>query len=157
MEASLNRWHVVRRNGHLGGMPARARLRELLVPLAGALAACSIAFPMDSYRGHPGGAMDADVPEGGDGGQAGIDAGDGGPPSFTLHCNELSPIPKFCDDFERTSVIGSWSLVNTALGGSVTLDTNDSRSPSRSLLCSSPGGPGFEEAWLRRSFPEVAA
>jgi hypothetical protein len=144
-------------------MLARARFRALLVLLAGALAACSLAFPMDSFRGPSGAAVEvvdgSAVDAGADSGQASIDAADdGGPPSFTLHCSERSPIPKYCDDFERTSLLGnSWDAPGYALGGSATLDTNDSRSPIRSLLTTSPGGAGYQSAYLERHFPDVAA
>jgi hypothetical protein len=50
-------------------MLAPVRLREPIVLLAGALAACSLAFPMDSFRGHLGANLDA--------GEAGT-ASDGG-------------------------------------------------------------------------------
>jgi hypothetical protein len=116
---------------------------------------------MDSFRGHPGAMTSPDgsaSEAGGDSGLAAIDAGDGGKPPFTLHCNELSPIPKFCDDFERTSLLGnSWDLDSTSPGGSTTLDTNDSRSPIRSLLCKTPSDTGSLEALLQRSFPDVSA
>jgi hypothetical protein len=136
-------------------MAACARSREVLVLLAGALAACSLAYPLDAFHEHSGttvsteGSAPEPEPEGGS-----VEAG--APPVFTLRCNDLSPLSKFCDDFERTGVAGDWPSLITNRGGSATLDTNDSRSPLRSLLCTTPGGAGSQQAWLQRSFPEAA-
>jgi hypothetical protein len=146
---------------------SRARLRALsflAVFALGAVGACTIAFPMDDFRAHPAAALDATDGSAGeaggggnDGGPSGGEAGDGGPPPYTFHCNELAPAPKFCDDFERTTVLGDWEATGLALGGAVSLDTNDSRSPVRSLLSTTPGGSGYQSAYLHKSFSEVAA
>jgi hypothetical protein len=56
----------------------------------------------------------------------------------------MSPPPKFCDDFEHdlpTNGAVGWSATSTFADGSVTIDTSDSVSPTRSLSCATPANP----------------
>jgi hypothetical protein len=73
-------------------------------------------------------------------------------------CDALVPAPKFCDDFERPTPTGTmWSSLNITLGATVTIDSTDSRSPTRSLNCVTPAlDAGTPVASLSRSFPDIA-
>jgi hypothetical protein len=127
-----------------------------------AFVACSLVVSTDGLSG---GAATPDAAPG----EAGADApyaDDGAPPAdaafdgdaaLTRGCAALSPAPKFCDDFERESVLGSWDGLDAPGGGSAVIDHTDSWSPTRSLLCTTPAVTG-SDLWasLARAFPGAA-
>jgi hypothetical protein len=74
----------------------------------------------------------------------------------TLHCADMSPQPRFCDDFEHAGPSTGWDGASLSAGGSVTIDSTDSRSPTRSLLCTTPSSTTDTPiANVFRFFPDV--
>jgi hypothetical protein len=60
--------------------------------------------------------------------------------------------PRFFDDFERNTVVGSWTSTVEAGSGTVSIDTATFHSGSRSLRARAPAGTGVE-GYLHTVFP----
>jgi hypothetical protein len=79
----------------------------------------------------------------------GIDAGPPGP-----FCASIVPKPTFCDDFERTSLIGAWENRSLSGGGSVTLAPSTRTPTGQELITKIPVFPAgsVSVASLDRNF-----
>jgi len=107
----------------------------VIASVAACVSACGFGHTFrlaDTDGGGPGDAGDAALVS-----DAGIPVADANPASL---CDALSPQPKFCDDFERSDLSGGIWITHTPLGGTLSLDTADWRSPTHSLLATTPGG-----------------
>lgn len=115
---------------------------------AGLVVACSLTT---SFAGLSNGAdvPDSTASDGGNGGgsaEAGPGLDDsGGTDGSALDgtalvpfCDSLTPKPTFCDDFERTSLLGSWDNRALSGGGSVTLESSTRTATGHELLAAIP-------------------
>ena len=70
-------------------------------------------------------------------GSAGKDGG-GDAAAALPFCDSLVPQPTFCDDFERTSLLGAWDRRDLSGGGSVTLESSTRTPAGREMLAAIP-------------------
>lgn len=124
---------------------------------AAALAACTLTTSLSGLAGPPEDA-DASPPDAAtdaDAGSPDADAGGDGAPLLP-YCQTLIPAPAFCDDFERASPQGAWSLIRLGGGGALATEPSTRRA-GRELNSVIPlfGDGGVSEARLLRSFDDA--
>ena len=105
----------------------------IVASVAAAFAGCSLTTDLDDLtRGTADGDSGSSSTDGmvtGEGGDSGASGGDGGDGAGPDACVDTV----LCDDFERSVPDGKWANIYTDRGGTVTIDTTTSTSPTRSL------------------------
>lgn len=118
-------------------MPTTAAVATLV---AASFARCALFPATDELMGRDAGSSDAHV----------VDGPEAAPPGDarpSRYCEQLSPKPKFCDDFDDVA-LGAWTATETNAGGTVTRDSTNARSAPNALVTMTPGA-AIQQARVR--------